>query len=160
MWKKIENTNYEVCTDGRVRNKNGYILTPNIKNNGYHQVRLSIEGKQKSFLVHRLVMLTFAPIDNPDDFQVNHIDENKSNNDISNLEWCDREYNCNYGARNDKVSATRGKAVNQYDLDGNFIKQYPSSRIAGNALGIYPTGIRSVCRGERKTAGGFKWEYA
>ena len=160
MWKKIENTNYEVSTDGRVRNKNGYILTPNINKGGYHQVRLSIDGKQKCYLIHRLVMMTFAPIENYDNLQVNHIDEDKSNNDISNLEWCSVKYNDNYGARNDKISATRGKSVNQYDLDGNFIKQFPSSRIAGNELGIYPTGIRSCCRGERKTAGGYIWKYA
>lgn len=81
----------------------GKILKPYISNRGYLKVILYDKQKKRTVNIHRLVAETFIP--NPDNLsQVNHIDENKQNNYVNNLEWCDSSYNINYGSRNEKVS--------------------------------------------------------
>ena len=107
---------YEVSDQGRVKSI-GYgkerILRPVRNNNGYLLVGLRKNREQKWYLVHRLVAQAFIP--NPDNLpQVNHKDENKTNNSVQNLEWCDRKYNCNYGTRNQRIS----KPVLQFTKDG------------------------------------------
>ena len=113
IWKEIKGYEgrYQISSLGRVKslnyNKTGKedILSPgNIR--GYLHVRLSKEGKSKPFQVHRLVALHFIP--NPNNYpEVNHKDENKQNNTVDNLEWCDRKYNCNYGTRTQRSSESR-----------------------------------------------------
>jgi len=79
------------------------ILTPRLTKTGYCRVGFKRNGKVKDFYIHRLVAVHF--IENTTDYtEINHIDENKSNNKVYNLEWCSRKYNCNHGNRNDKVS--------------------------------------------------------
>ena len=87
---------YEVSDTGLVRNKvSGKILKPLKNNRGYLHVRLYKDGIGKFKLVHRLVANAFIP--NPLNLpEVNHIDENKSNNNVDNLEWCSRQYNIDY----------------------------------------------------------------
>ncbi len=77
--------------------------------NGYKRINLYKNGKMKHYLVHRLVAIAFLP--NPNGYkEVNHIDENKANNMISNLEWCSSKYNVNYGTRNERASkSSKGK---------------------------------------------------
>ena len=109
---------YEVSSYGRVRsvdrydNRNcfrkGKVLSPGIKPDGYLTVVLSCNGKCKTINVHRLVAQVF--IENPDNLpEVNHKDEDKTNNNVDNLEWCSRKYNVNYGSRKDKVKDTKIK---------------------------------------------------
>lgn len=85
--------NYEVSNLGRVRNhKTGRILKFDTAHTGYHQVKLSYEGKKKNCLVHRAVALAFLP--NPDNKrEVNHKDGSKTNNLLSNLEWATSKEN-------------------------------------------------------------------
>ena len=123
-WRPIEGYEglYEVSSYGRVRSldkyvKSGYgsyrlrkgkILSPGIRPDGYLFVNLTYNGKHKTITVHRLVAQAFLP--NPDNLsEVNHKDEDKSNNRVENLEWCDRKYNLNYGSRKDKVRDTKIK---------------------------------------------------
>ena len=110
IWKNIKGYEnlYEVSNYGNVRsldhyrnNNNGIafqkgkILKPGIQNTGYASVVLSKEGKTKCYKVHRLVAETFIP--NTNNYKcVNHKDENKLNNMVENLEWCNHEYNNNY----------------------------------------------------------------
>ena len=92
-WKEIKE-HYLVSNFGRVKNKYGKILKPIKKENGYYRVYL----KSKWYPIHRLVAEAFIP--NPDKLpEINHIDLNKSNNNVNNLEWCSRKYNVNYGDR-------------------------------------------------------------
>lgn len=78
----------------------GKILIPSGKK--YLKVALFKNNKRKYYSVHRLIAITFIP--NPNKLpQVNHIDENKHNNKVDNLEWCTSKYNCNYGNRNNKI---------------------------------------------------------
>lgn len=95
IWKKIEDYDYIVSNFGRIKNlKNNNFLKPQDNRNGYLKVCLSKHGKVKQFLMHRLVAELF--IDNPNNLpQVNHKDENKKNNNFSNLEWCTKKYNMN-----------------------------------------------------------------
>ena len=110
-WRPIEGYEglYEVSNTGQVRsldrydNRNcfrkGKVLSPIKDTDDYLKVNLYCNGKNKKCLVHRLVALTFIP--NPDGLpQVNHKDEDKTNNSVDNLEWCTEKYNCNYGSRN------------------------------------------------------------
>ncbi|SFA50969.1 NUMOD4 motif-containing protein [Parageobacillus thermantarcticus] len=99
-WKQIDNLNYEVSTYGRVRNrKTGYILKPYLHDNKYLVVSLTTSnGKKKKFKVHRLVAKAFIP--NPfNKPQINHLDGNKLNNHVSNLEWCTNKENANHAVR-------------------------------------------------------------
>ena len=113
---------YEVSSYGRVRSLDMYVkarygnyrlhkgkvLSPGKDTNGYLKVNLCCNGKHKVISVHRLVAQTF--ILNPDNLpEVNHKDEDKSNNRVDNLEFCDRKYNVNYGSRKDKVKDTKIK---------------------------------------------------
>jgi len=99
-WKKINDyDNYSVSNEGQIRNdKTGRILKQYGARGGYAQVTLSKDGKTKTKYVHRLVMETFKPNDNPQKFtDINHIDYNKSNNSLDNLEWCTHAENMKWG---------------------------------------------------------------
>ena len=112
----------------------------------------------KSYFVHRLVAEAFIPNSNNLPC-INHKDENPSNNDILNLEWCDYKYNNNYGTRTQKCIIKQGKKVNQYDLQHNFIKQWNSLREIERELKFQHSIISNCCKGKRQTAYGYKWKY-
>ena len=127
IWKDIKNYEglYQVSNLGRVksverkvwceRNKSFKVLKERIlklwkSNCGYLRVVLCIDSKTRYHSIHRLVAEAFIP--NPDSLpQVNHKDEDKTNNRIENLEWCSGEYNRNYGTRNERIKTTQGKPV-------------------------------------------------
>lgn len=97
-------------------NTNGEIISKRLKKplkkrkikNGYYQVCLCNNKKRKYLLIHRLVAQTFIP--NPLNMpQVNHIDENKNNNNVSNLEWCTAQYNTDY-SKSTKITAINKKS--------------------------------------------------
>ena len=99
IWTNVKgNSNYEVSSLGRIRNKKGNLLRPEETKKGYLRVNLTNNGKTKHYKVHRLVALAFIPNKNnlP---QINHKDENKKNNRVGNLEWCDNWYNSHYGSK-------------------------------------------------------------
>ena len=117
IWKDIVGYEglYQVSNLGNVKRLKGYkgrgkgyiveehLIKPSINSNGYQNVVLCKNGKTKTFTMHRLVAIAF--LDNSEKLpQVNHKDENKLNNCVDNLEWCDRVYNNNYGTRNKKCS--------------------------------------------------------
>lgn len=139
---------YEVSNLGRVR-RDGKILKPSKNKKGYLQVSLCKNGTKKNARIHRLVAQSF--ISNPQNLpQINHKDEDKTNNAVENLEWCDSKYNNNYSL---------SKPVLQYDLLGNFIREWPSMIKVEEELGIYNSSISQCCLGNLKSAGGFIWKY-
>ena len=181
IWKPIPNyEEYEVSNYGRVKrlayNKpvcggstqhcEERILKLQTRKNGYNAVNISKNYQVKSFLVHRLVALVFIP--NPDNLpQVNHKDENTSNNFVGNLEWCDQKYNSNYGTSKYRISAKLkngilSKPVQQYGINGVFIMEYPSAIEASRVLNLNVSGIISCCNNNKghKRCGGYQWKYA
>lgn len=149
--------NYEVSNLGKVRNmKNGRILKPKLQKNGYLTYCLSENNKQKRLYLHRIIAIAF--IDNPDEKPcVNHIDENKLNNDLSNLEWCTARENLVHGTRMKRIAEKLSQKVIQLDLNGNVLNIFKSMRQAERETGVFASNISSCCNGKAKSAGGFKW---
>ena len=162
-WRDIKGYEglYQVSNLGRVRSLNcrGHkgcigILTPRLDGKGYEMVALYKEGKARNIKVHRLVAQAFIP--NPNNYpQVNHKDENKTNNDVKNLEWCTNEYNHNYGTRNERV----GKSLSKKIICITTGEIFNSMREACRKYNISSGSMTECCQGKRKTAGGYKWEY-
>lgn len=167
IWKDIEgfNGDYWVSNLGRVKSvRKNIILKKSITNRGYEKAALYKNKKgYKYFLIHRLVANAFIP--NPDNLpQVNHKDENKTNNCVNNLEWCTQEYNINYGTgtRRCQLANTNGKLskpVLQYTLEGIFIKEWKSTMDVQRNLGFNHANISRCCRGKYAYAYGYIWKY-
>ena len=136
--KEIEGfENYIICTDGTVHNKKGHNISRWKDNVGYLQVKLSKEGKWYYKRVHRLVAEAFIP--NPHNLkQVNHIDGDKTNNEVSNLEWIDNKNNTQHGYDNDLYhSKHRNIKIEVYDkITHQLINTYKSIRETANELNI------------------------
>ena len=151
---------YQVSNLGNVYGvKRKHQIAKNDNGNGYLYVRLSKNGKVKNHYIHRLVAIAFIP--NPTNLpEVNHKDENKQNNTVENLEWCDDIYNTNYGTARERMIKAQSKPVNQYKLNGDFIKSWNSIAKIESALGFSRGNISKCCSGKYKTAYSYKWRYA
>ena len=162
MWKKIifnnEETNYSVSDIGEIRNDTTNKLLKLSMQQGYYQVTLSINKKPKRFRAHRLVAEAFIP--NPEHKPyVNHIDGCRSNNHISNLEWCTPAENTQHAVRTGLMKPTREKAVVQYDMDGNKIAEYVSIAEAARQTNSLNEKIVGCCQLQRKSHNNFQWRY-
>ena len=112
--------------------------------NGYTSVLLRSDGKQTRFYVHRLVAAAFIP--NPTNLpEVNHKDERKCNNIVSNLEWCSRSYNLQYAGGASRRNNARKKAVVQKS-GGKTVAVYESVNAAARSLGVSPINVSRCCR--------------
>ena len=167
IWKPIKGYEllYEVSNFGRVtslrKTNNQYsehiTIGSSDGNHGYLKVKLKNETGNKTFQVHRLVAEAF--IHNPDNFpQVNHKDENKKNNCVDNLEWCDHLYNVNYGTRTKRSALHQGKPVYQLK-DGVVVSRFNSLMEAERETGVNSRNIWRVLKGKRKHTGGYGWIY-
>lgn len=138
--------NYTITSTGVVRNKKtGNRLFGNINHDGYLRVKLTNNGKSRSIFVHRLVAEHFLPNDD-DTLEVNHIDENKLNNNIENLEWVDHTQNMRHSCDKKVIC-----------LNDN--KTYPSARDAAKAYNLHPMSVREVARGKKNSLYGMRFEY-
>lgn len=167
IWKDINGYNglYQISNLGRVKSLNKSIIKKLQTNEkGYLKVTLANNKKRKTYFVHRLVALHFIPnINNLP--QINHKNENKCDNRVENLEWCDNRYNCNYGVHNTKISQKLKrhpsliKPILQLTPNGELIKKWGSSTDAAENLHIHKTCISECCNGKQKTAGGYVWGF-
>ncbi|MCF1632931.1 NUMOD4 domain-containing protein [Tetragenococcus koreensis] len=140
-----------------IRVMEGRVLKHNLDRNGYHKVVLSKNGKTKTFKIHRLVAKAF--ILNTDNLpQVNHIDEDKTNNCVSNLEWCTAKQNINYGTRIKRQRVARGKKVEGIDSKGNIVFKFGTIREAAK-YGFSHQCISACARGRNKKHKGLTWKY-
>ena len=162
IWKDIKDYegHYQVSNLSRVKSiKFGKerILKPVTDRHGYSLVGLWKNNKQKTYKVHRLVAEAFIP--NPYNLpQVNHKDENPLNNNVNNLEWCNSKYNCNFGTRIERISKRRSKTVLQYDLEGNFIREWKSTAECGRN-GFNQAHVAACCQGKLKKHKDSIWRY-
>lgn len=158
--------NYEISSYGRVRSLNyrGHgkieILKQEETNNGYLRVNVyNKKSKGIHLLVHRTVAFTFydlIPNDNPTEkTQINHIDENKHNNHVSNLEWTTPKENSSHGTRTERVARGHDKKVRCIETG----QIYDSVRQASRETGLNEGNLASCCRGKRETCGKLHWEY-
>lgn len=176
MWKEIKNfEDYLINENGEIKSKDriveyscgwsklhkGKIITPHLTENGYLFVALYKDKKKYQKKVHRLVAETF--IENPNNLPcVNHKDENKQNNSVENLEWCDVLYNNTYGTRLERQSKSIKKTISipilQIDLNtSEVIKEWESAKSVNEELGYSDSNIRKCCNGIYNSAYGFKW---
>ena len=151
IWKDIPRYKgkYQASNFGRLRNKKTLKVFYGCKDkDGYLITTLRKNGIKKTEKVHRLVAESF--LFNPNNYDnINHIDENKLNNRIDNLEWCTTAYNNSY---------SKSKKVGQYK--GNkLIKIWNNSKEAEKELLIWATNIRSCCNGRIPKAGGYIWRF-
>lgn len=105
---------YLITSDGEIYSDNsGKMKTRNRQGTEYQIINLTtVDGRKKTFRLHRLVMLAFKPIENSKDYEVNHIDGNKLNNKLENLEWCTSSENQQHAFRTGLQKARKGKNSN------------------------------------------------
>ena len=167
-------------TDAKGRKRKEKIMKNTVNRYGYEYIYLTKNYKKNYFSIHRLVAYVFIP--NPNNLpQVNHIDENKLNNTIGNLEWCTSKYNINYGTHNERVAVTKKangtytkmaqtkKANGTYDkiadkcsipvycITNNTV--YKSSREAARQLNLNNSSITKCLKGKRKSTKGYQFKY-
>lgn len=134
------------------------ILKQSVDTYGYRTVDLCKNGRKTNFKAHQLIAKTF--LFNPYNYRcVNHKDECKTNNNVSNLEFCTYLYNNRYGTRSGRIAKAQSKPVFQYDKDGNFIKEWKSAKEYETITGKCRCCIYDVCKGKQKTAYGYIWKF-
>ena len=180
VWKDIpgfENV-YQISTLGRLKSfkqyQEGIVLKQTNDKGGYFSVVLSFDGKVRYTRIHRLVAEAFIP--NPEGYnEVNHMDSNKQNNHVDNLEWCDRKHNAKHARDNNpniiaKMNLhnqyIKPRAILQFDKHGNRVGWFISAQDAGRHTGICARNILQVANGDRnecgylrKSAGGYVWKF-
>jgi len=188
IWKDILGYEglYQISNLGRVKNLERKVKCQNherivkekilkqSKGKKYQQVTLSKKCKSSTKTVHRLVAQAFIP--NPNNLaEVNHIDANTKNNCVDNLEWCTRYENMQHAKENGLIKAPkreknhwynkfgkdhiRSKKITQLSKNDEIIKEWDSLADVKRDLGIFQSNISKCLKGERKTAGGYKWKY-
>ena len=153
----------------RGRECGGRTLKPKNSGGGYLQVGLYKNGIVKNKLIHRLVLEAF--VENPNNLpEVNHKDENKTNNDLSNLEWCTRKHNMNHGTQKERASQTRSKKVKAINIKTGEVltfsstietdnKGYSRVNVSLACRGIYKTNKGNLMGGDGHTYRGHRWSY-
>lgn len=160
---------YGKHSENTVRKLKGQILKPFPVQAGYLAIYLCNKDGKKSFRVHRLVAFAFLP--NPELKQeVNHKDGNRQNNNADNLEWVTKSENQTHSyrilhrtpARLGKLNelCQKSKPVNQYSIDGELLKTWPSTMEVERATGWFASNIAGCCRGVHNSAYGYRWKYA
>lgn len=180
-WKDVAGYEgfYQVSNKGNVRSverrdsrgcrRRGRTLKPGHDGSGYPMVNLCKNGKQKTKKVHRLVAEAFLP--NPESLShVNHMDEVKDNNGLSNLEWCTHRYNMNYGTLIERASRARSKKVKAINIKTGEVltfnstqetgcKGYSHRNVAKACRGVYKTSYGKLVGGDGRTYRGHRWSY-
>ena len=172
IWKPIPNTKnqYEASNFGNIRSlRKGKIKILRLCKNSRGYMSVGVFGKV--FSVHRLILKTFKPIPNENKFVINHIDGDKTNNNLNNLEWCTQKFNISHSkmmgrhyvfsdderekAKDNRLNAIRKKVL---CIETNEI--FESISAAARAKNTYVQNICHCCNKKLNSAGGYHWEYA
>lgn len=152
---------YQVSNLGRVKRVKTDRILKGGKNNtgGYLRVDLSKNNTVSPQRVHRLVAEAF--ILNPENKpQVNHIDEDKTNNKVSNLEWMTAKENSNHGTRTDRMAKTRSIPIIATNLKTDESQEFYGVSECARQLGLHQQNITQVLQDKRRQTGGYTFEYA
>ena len=150
-WGRVRTIDRYVSCGNRNRFIKGRTLKQQYRKNGYLQVTFSVNGKTVNRSVHRIIADCFLP--NPDNLpQVNHINCNRTENNVDNLEWCTREYNRQYREKYGKAAGHPLYAINLETLKES---RFRSQMEAGRQLGVSYQSIGNVIKGQQKYAGGY-----
>lgn len=157
---EIKDTMYSVSNLGNVKNnKTNRILKGKLSKSGYLYVNLWVNGIPNQISIHRLVAQyhcsCFVGYN-----EVNHIDENKTNNISTNLEWCTHLQNMRHGTALQRKAHNKQIKVSQFSKDGKFIKEFNSCKEAEKSFNKSSSNISNCCRGKLKTAYGYIWKYS
>lgn len=172
IWKKIENTNFSISNYGNVKNnKTGKILQQQVNRRGYCVVRVSVRKSKtccikETFRIHRLVAQYFIP--NPEDKpQVNHIDGDKLNNNVSNLEWVTNKENAKHAIENglwenvfkasQQSNEKRKRKIMAKNIETGEISYFDSIAEAERAFNTRH--ITDVLKGKRSHTKGYNFFY-
>lgn len=162
VWKDVKGYDnlYQVSNFGNVKSlRRNVIMKPSCDKDGYYQVILWKDRIGKRFFIHRLVYETFYGFI-PEGMVINHKNERKYDNRLSNLNAMTIKENINWGTRTVRAAHNRGYAVAQIDKGtGEVVNEYYSTREAARRTRLLQTSISACCRGKLKTTGGFRWKY-
>lgn len=179
MWYKIKdydgyfiNKHGQILSIKRMGNPVDRILKTFTDKDGYIVVSLCKDKKSCQKRLHRLIAETFLDKNNfkymewedkdkidTNNLVINHKDENPSNNNINNLEWCTVSYNNNYGTRLKKQSVSLSKQIEKYTLENEFICDYPSIQYVCDKFGYSKASISMCCNEKRHKAYGYIWKF-
>ena len=160
IWKNINGyEQYQVSNYGRIKHQERFLKPMLRSKNRYLCVQLSKNGVIKTFSIHRLVAEAFIP--NPHNYSIiNHKDENKLNNVVSNLEWCSQQYNINYGNSLKQRAESHKKSVIAFNSEHKLGIYFHSVTDAAVYFNGHKSNISLALKGKSKTAFGYTWEYA
>lgn len=174
IWKPVVGFEglYEVSNLGNIKSLN-YCRTGQKKIlkclrhiSGYLQISLRKNNQSYKITIHKIVATAF--VENPNNYtEINHKDEDKTNNSANNLEWCTHKDNCNYGSRTERTIRTRNekgslsaeRTVRQYTLDGKLVGEYRSQSEASRKFGIKASDISKCTHRKVKSVKGFVWRF-
>jgi hypothetical protein len=174
VWRPVKGFEgiYEISNFGNVRSLGRYVdyrngamryLKPRRKSvrkdkDGYCVVTFNKDKKGCTRFVHRMMAEAFIPMI-PGKNEVNHIDEDKANNDLDNLEWVTHKENMMHGTLHFRKGLKARKPVDKFDTEGNFLETFGSVTEAALNHGVSIQAISRACRGKSKTSNGYRWEY-
>lgn len=156
IWRTYRDSVYQVSNLGRVRNtKTNKVLKGNQADCGYMRVDIKLPGeKRRKFLIHQMVYECFV---SPEYEVINHIDGNKTNNKVENLESVTQQENMRKAA--EETNAWGFRKVAQYDLEGNYIQTFANASAAARAVNILPSSMRNAIRLREGKTQGFIFKY-
>lgn len=155
QWKQVEGSEFVVSNQGNIIGRKPDTLMTCYKNKkGYLKLNIWQHGKRKGVFLHRVVAKTFIP--NPKGFpQVNHIDGNKENNAVSNLEWCDDSRNLTHahklGLRSSEGNRNGNAKLHDWDVKAmreSYKMGVPTKTLA-QLFGVHQTTVQRAISGKR-----------
>ena len=161
IWKPVKDFEdyYEISNLGRLKRLPDKLICENRRHGEYKYITLRVKNHtSRSTSVHRLVAETFLGIPKEPNLQVNHINEIKSDNRVTNLEWVTPSENISHGTRIDRFKKSKYRPVKATSIDGTVVKYCESATLA-YLDGFSKGEISSCCTGRKLQHKGFRWEF-